>query len=290
MSIVITGATGNIGSALVRHLVAAGADVTLLVRNPDKVDPAVRGRVKIEQGVLEDQEFVQRSTAGAEALFWLTPPNFHLDDVVGYYTQSAKVAVNAVQANRIPYVVHISSAGAQKPDAGLVTAVGHTERALDATEANVVHLRAGFFMENYLQQLDAIRNMNSVFFPAPPEAVFPLIATRDIAAAAAPYLLERNWAGKQIRGLHGPADVALGEAAKILSEATGHPIQHVQVTPEQTRQTLLGMGASPAFADGYLEMSASLMQPGSVAEPRTPETTTPTTLYQWATEVLKPLL
>ena len=46
----------------------------------------------------------------------------------------------------------------------------------------------------------------------------------------------------------------------------------------------------PAFVQGYLDMLTSLAQPGAVAEPRTPETTTPTTLYQWAGEVLKPLL
>src|SRR5262249_36941083 len=116
------------------------------------------------------------------------------------------------------------------------------------------------------------------------------IATRDIAEAAAPLLLHRDWSGKRIRGLHGPADLSFDEAAHILGEATGRPLRYVTISPEQARQTFSGLGLGPAFVQGYLDMVASLAQPGAIAEPRTPETTTPTRLYQWAREVLKPLL
>ncbi len=290
MSIAITGPTGQIGSRLVQRLLDAGADLTLLVRHPDKLDPAVRNRVHVQQGALQDQDFVLRATRGAEALFWLTPPDITPSDVRASYNHLGEVAAHAAQTNGVAHVLNISSAGAQLPHAGLVSGLGQIERLLNATGANVLHLRAGYFMENYLMQLDAIRQQGSVFLPVPAEASFPMIATRDIAEVAARYLLDRSWRGKRIQGLHGPADVRFDEAAAILSEALERPIRHITITPEQAREAFLGLGASPAFADAYVEMARALSQPGAVAEPRTPETTTPTTLYQWARETLYPLL
>ena len=67
MKIAVTGPTGHIGSRLVQHLLDAGADLTLLVRNPDKLSTAVRNRVRVQQGTLEDQDFVRRAVQGADA-------------------------------------------------------------------------------------------------------------------------------------------------------------------------------------------------------------------------------
>lgn len=290
MKIAITTPTGNIGGQLVRLLLDAGADLTLLLRNPDKLEASVRERVRVKQGTQEDGEFVRRATEGAEALFWVTPSDTTISDLRGWYDRMGENAAAAVRANRIPYVVHISSAGAQLPNAGPVSGLGVVERYLNGTDANITHLRPGFFMENTLMQLDAIRHQNAIFQPEAGDIPFPHIATRDIAAVAAELLRRRDWSGKRIRGLHGPADLTFNEVAKALSEATGRSIAYVALPPEEARQAFLGLGLSPAFTQGYLDMAHSLAQPGAVAEPRTSETTTPTTYYQWGSEVLKPLL
>src|ERR1041385_7674570 len=131
MSIAITAPTGYIGSRLVRLLLDAGADLTLLLRNPDKLEPAVRSRVKVEQGELQDPAFVQRATQGAEALFWLTPNDPATPDLRAWYDQLGESAASAVQANAIPSVVNISSAGAQLPNAGPISGLGQVERHLN---------------------------------------------------------------------------------------------------------------------------------------------------------------
>lgn len=290
MSLVITTPTGHIGSRLVSLLLEAGADLTLLVRNPDRLDASVRNRVKIQQGDQQDRAFVQRAVEGANALFWVTPSDPTMPDVHAWYEQAGESVANAVRANGIPYVVNISSVGAQLPDAGPVTGLGQVERHLNATDAHVLHLRPGYFMENLAMQTDALRHQSSFYEPVPGNIPFPMIATRDIADYAARRLQELNWTGKQIQGLHGPADLSFEEIASILSEALGKPIQYVNITPEQMRQALLSTGMGPAFAQAYLELMAALARPGAVAEPRTPQTATPTTLHQWISEVLKPLL
>lgn len=290
MTIAITAPTGNIGHQLVRLLLDAGADLTLLLRNPDKLDASLRERVRTQQGELQDSAFVQRATQGAEALFWVTPGDVTASDLPAWYNQLGANAANAVRANRIPYVVNISSAGAQLPHAGPISGLGQIEKRLNETDANIVHLRPGYFFENILMQLDAIRHQNAIFQPGPGDIAYPQIATRDIADAAARLLLHRDWSGKRIHGLHGPRDLSFNEVAEILSEVTGRSIQYVTLGPEEARQIFSSLGMGPAFVQGYLDMETSLAQLGAVAEPRTPETTTPTTLQQWATETLLPLL
>ncbi len=288
MSLVITAPTGNIGSSLVNQLLAADADLTLLVRNPDKLDASVRSRVKVEQGELQDAAFMQRATQGCEALFLLSPPNFTAPDVHAYYKSISDAATHAIQTNNIAHVVYISSGGGGDTNAGLVSETFRIEDALNATDANVLSLRCGSFMENFLMNMPTLREPGAFYGLYRPGLPVPYVATRDIAAVAARHLLNRTWQGKSFVAVQGAEDLTPDQAAQTLGEVIGKTIQYVQVPAEPMRQTFLQMGASPAIVDGYIEMLEAFDRGIYGAEPRTAETTTPTTLRQWAEEVLKP--
>lgn len=290
VSIVITTPTGNIGGRALQQLLAAGADVSVIVRQPEKLSDSIRSKVKIHQGSLTDVDLVTKAFTGATAALWLTPPSFTHPDVAAYHKEMGVVAATAIKKSKIPYVVNISSAGAHLENAGPVSGVGVIERLLNEAAVNVVHLRPGFFMENFLQQIEPIRNGGAVYFPLPGDLPYPFIATQDIGDAAAQLLLKNNWSGHQTRGLHGPADLTYADAAKILSQSIGKPINYVQITPDQAYQTFLGVGASPGLAKGVVHMYQALSKPNAVAEQRTPETTTLTTLREWSDAVLRPLL
>lgn len=292
MSIVLTTPTGHIGSRTVERLLEAGADdITVLVRDPAKLPENVHGRVTVQQGNLEDGDFVRAATRNADALLWVTPPNYSATNVRALYQRFADNVSEAVRANQISHVVNISSAGAhQAQGLGPVSFLQLIENRLNETGANVLHLRPGNFMENFLFQLDALRHQGSVYLPAPGDVPYPMIATRDIGDVVAARLQDRSWTGQQIHGLHGPADLSYNQAVAILSDVLGRPISFVTVAPEQARQAFLQMGASPEFADLYVEMYTGFGSGVRPAEPRTPETTTPTTLAQFAQDVLKPAL
>jgi uncharacterized protein YbjT (DUF2867 family) len=289
MSIVITTPTGNIGGWALQQLLAAGADVSVIVRQPEKLSDSIRSRVKIHQGSLTDVDLVTKAFIGAKAALWLTPPDYTHPDVVAYHSEIGSVAATAIKESKIPYVVNISSAGAHLANAGPISGLGAIERRLNEAAENVVNLRPGFFMENFLQQIEPIRNDGAIYFPLPGDLAFPFIATQDIGDVAAQLLLKTNWSGQQTRGLHGPSDLTYADTAKILSESIGKPVKYVQITPDQAYQTFLAVGASPGFAKGLVDMYQALSQPNALAEPRTPETTTPTTLREWSDAVLRPL-
>jgi uncharacterized protein YbjT (DUF2867 family) len=289
MSIVITTPTGNIGKHALQQLLQAGADVSVIVRQPEKLSDSIRSRVKVHQGSLTDAAVVTKAFQGAKAALWLTPPNFTHPDVAAYHDELGAVAATAIRESRIPYVVNVSSAGAQLENAGPISGLASIERQMNAVAENIVHLRPSFFMENFLQQIEPIRNAGAIYEPLPGDLPYPLIATRDIGAVAARLLVGTNWSGHQTRGLHGAADLTFADAAKILSDSIGKPVKYVQITPDQAYQAFLGVGASPGFAKGLVEMYQALSKPNAIAEPRTPETTTQTTLREWSDDVFRPL-
>jgi uncharacterized protein YbjT (DUF2867 family) len=290
MSIVITAPTGHIGSKLVRDLLAENAVLTLIVRDPAKLSDEVRHRTAVQHGDLTDAEFVRAATEGADALFWLSPPNFTATNVEAYYAALRDAAAGAIAANKIAHTVLISSGGGGHRNAGMVTRVFETEDALNATGENVLSLRCGFFMENFLAYLPTLQRDGAWYGLNRPDLPVPFVATQDIAAVAARKLLHRDWQGASYLAVHGAADLTLQEAASILTETTGKPIRYVQVPAEAVRQSLEAMGASADVARNMVAMFEAFEAGAYTAEARTPETTTPTTLAEWSRTNLKPLL
>src|SRR5262245_39936892 len=289
MSIVITTPTGNIGKHALQQLLQSGVDVSVIVRQPEKLSDSIRSRVKVHQGSLTDAALMTKAFQGAKAALWVTPPNLTHPDVAAYHGELGAVVARAIKESKIPFVVNVSSAGAHLENAGPISGLADIERQMNAVAENITHLRPGFFMENFLQQIEPIKDDGAIYQPLPGDMQYPIIATQDIGAIAARLLLETNWRGRQVRGLHGPADLTFAEATKILSDSIGKPVKYVQITPDQAYQAFLGMGASPGFAKALVEMYQALSKPNAIAESRTPETTTPTTLREWSDEVFRPL-
>jgi uncharacterized protein YbjT (DUF2867 family) len=292
MSIVITAPTGNIGSKLTEKLLDAGADVTLLARHPDKLSAQVARGAKVAQGSQEDEAFVLAATRGASALFWLTPPNFATPDFRAYQRKMGAIVAKAITVNKIPRVVHLSSIGAQLGHGvGPVNGLHDIEKAIDAVATNVTHLRPGGFMENVLMSLDTIKTAGAMFMPVSGGAKTPMVATRDIAEAAAKLLLDGSWTGKRAVTLYGPEELGFATVATILTEVLGKPVSFVQVTPDQARQAMLGKGLTPDMVSQYVEMYDAF-DTGRIVQglPAKPDLRGTTTFKEFARTVIKPLV
>ena len=291
MKIAIVTPAGNIGSHLVEYLRKASAELVLLDRKPERLPEAVRNQAEIRQGDMADKEFLIEATQGVEALFWLTPYSLSEPHQDARYEKLMSSVSGAVTENSIPYVVNLSTFGAQKREgAGFASYVGKMEDCLNATGASVLHLRPGFFMENYFMVLPWMRDQNLVTLPLPGTTALPFTAVRDIAEVVGKKLRERDWQGQVIQAVHGPADLSQAEAVAILSDAIGKPLQYVEASFPMFRDVLQGMGASEEGIRCDIELMQAFAEPGIVAESRRPETTTSTTLYEWGRTILKPML
>src|SRR5258708_2352181 len=145
--------------------------------------------------------------------------------------QIAQAAAGAVKSNGVKRVVVLSSIGAQHgPGSGPIGALLDVENLFKDAAPDVTILRAGFFMENFLNYVPTIASTGQIFAPLPAEVKVPMVATRDIGKKAADILLDTGWSGFRIVGVHGPEDLDQIQAAQIVGEGIGRPVQYVEVT------------------------------------------------------------
>ncbi|WP_375756940.1 NAD(P)H-binding protein [Corallococcus exercitus] len=288
MRIALVGATGHVAGRALERVVQAGAQAVALVRHPEKLPESLRSRVHVEQGTLEDGAFVVRATRGADALLWLTPTTFGAQDFRAYTLDLARNAARALQENRIQRVVFVSSHGADRPGLGQVSFAGEVEKVLEAAAPHTVSLRCAGFMENLFASVDTLK-AGQLFTLLPPDKKYPLVATRDVGDVAARWLLDATWTGHHVRGVHGPQDLSANELADILGRGLGRPMRCQRVPAETLRHDFMMRGMSPSVAEAYAQMFWGFgQQDYRPSEPRTAETTTPTTFESFARESLAP--
>jgi len=112
MKVAIVTPTGNTGSKLAPRLLDGGAELILLCRDPKKVSALTARGAKAEVGDLKDAGYVARATERADALYWVTPPDFSVPDLHAFQAGLGRNAADAVRKNGIKRVVHLSSIGA----------------------------------------------------------------------------------------------------------------------------------------------------------------------------------
>lgn len=289
MSIVVNTPTSKIGHVLTDRLLAAGEAVTLISRSPEKVAGFAARGARVVQGSIEEPATLEAAFREARDVFWLTPPSYR-PDFLDWQKRTAEGAVAAARAAGVQRVVVLSSIGVQNgPGAGPVSGLLPVENAFLGAFRDVTILRPGFFMENLLFDVQSLATQGAMYSAIPADKKMPFVATRDIGVVAAEVHLDRSWSGHRFRGIHGPADLTNREVAEILTTALGRPINFVEVTLEQARAAMLGAGMPDFVVDLYVEMYGAIREDRmDAAEPRSKETTTPTTLATFAVEVLKP--
>jgi uncharacterized protein YbjT (DUF2867 family) len=289
--IVITTPTGTIGHQVLEHLLGSGEPIRVIARDPSRISPQARERVEVVQGSHGDADVVNKAFAGADAVFWLVPPDPHADSVEAAYVDFTRPACEAFTRQGITRVVGVSALGRGTPwaaNAGLVTASLAMDDLIASTGVSYRALTMPSFMENLLRQVESIKNQGAFFLPISGDRKLPTCATRDIAAVAAKLLLDDSWSGQASVPVLGPEDLSYNDMAQIMSEVLGRPVRFQQIPGEALKARLTGFGMSEAMAQGAVDMLLAKNQGLDNAEPRTPQSTTPTSFRQWCEEALKP--
>jgi uncharacterized protein YbjT (DUF2867 family) len=289
---VITGATGNTGSVVAKRLLEQGKKVRAIGRSAERLQPLAAKGAEPFVADVNDSTALARAFQGAEAIYLMLPPDPSTPDVRGYSKRVNQAFLTALQQSGVKHAVVLSSIGADKPEkTGPVVGLYELEQKLNSiSDLNALYLRAGYFMENTLGQVGIINALGMAAGPLRPDLKVPMIATRDIGAAAADALLKLDFSGHHARELLGQRDLDMTEAASIIGAAIEKPdLQYAQLPDEQIRPALLQMGMSPNMADLLLEMSGSLNSGYMKAlEPRSAANTTPTSFEQFVKEEFVP--
>src|SRR5947199_8238230 len=204
MKIVVTTPAGNIGRGVVRELLAPEFSVRVIVRDPARVPEEIREEVEIVRGSTDDAATLRRALDGAEALFWCVPRQpLQGTNVQGYYERFARAGCRAIREAGVPRVVTISACGKELArNAGPISGLHAMEHILNESGAAIRHLRCGWFMENFLLQVQSICKHGTFCYPMPGHIPLPMVAVTDIADVALRWLVRRNWKSIESIALH----------------------------------------------------------------------------------------
>ncbi len=215
--ILVTGATGNVGTPLVAELLRLGAPVRVAARDVAVARAAFGDAVEVVPFDFERPDTFGPAFAGVEQMFLLRPPQ--IADVDGVIVP----ALQAAAAAGVRHVVFLSIQGAEK---NRVVPHRKIEDRLRTSGMAWTFVRAAYFMQNLsTTHAPEIRELDEIWVPAGRGSVTAHVDARDVAAIAARALVEPNHEGKAYTPT-GPAALTYDAIAEMLTRELGRPIRY----------------------------------------------------------------
>ena len=159
----------------------------MIVRDPARLAPRVREGAEVITGSHDDPAIVGRAFDGADAVFWLVPPNPRVADVTDYYRDFTRPACAAITEAGVSRVVAVSMLGRGiVKNGGPLSAALAMDELIESTGVGYRSLTMPFFMENFLRAAGPDPGPGRVDLASTADRPLATVATRDIAADRGP--------------------------------------------------------------------------------------------------------
>ncbi|MDZ7849442.1 MAG: SDR family oxidoreductase [Halodesulfurarchaeum sp.] len=233
--VLVTGATGTVGSTVVHALEAETATVRIASRRPEEAGEEFAADVEAVEFSFSRPETWGSSLGGVDAVFLLLPPGTGVDPIREFVDATARVGVE--------HVVFLSVLGAEA-----VPVLPHRriERHLAATSVHFTHLRAAYFAQNLLEiHRPEIVDRDEIFVPAG-DGAMGIIDARDVGQVAATALVEPEHRNRAYT-LTGPEPVSFFEVARVASDVLEREIRYADPSGVRFARRMYARGVAPTL-------------------------------------------
>ena len=269
----VVGATSDTGRVVAEQLRAAGHTVRPVSR---------------QHGVsLDDAAALRRSFEGAFGAYVMMPFDLQAADLHAREREICAHLGTAMRDAGLRRVVVLSGLSADLKRGSSLGAALLEDAVAVLGIPELVSLRAGWFMENFVKGLDFLAQADSGTFVAPfrPDRPMPMVTAADVGRRAADLLMADD-AGERTQELLGARSYTMEEATAVMAAACGRPsVRYQQVELPVARASMLAAGMSESFVDAVLDTARSFNdnEPWG-RQQRGADSATATPLEQWAGE------
>jgi uncharacterized protein YbjT (DUF2867 family) len=237
-TILVTGATGTVGSEVVKQLSLIGQRVRAAVHSAVRASHEKLKGVELVEIDYKKPETLAAGFKDVDKLFLLTPASPEAAEI-------ASNLVNEAKKVEIKHIVKQSIIGADSgPDVAHLRLHRRAEKIIEESGIPFTFLRPNDFMQNFVNfYVQSIRSKNAFYLPAE-DAKVSFVDVRDIAAIAVKTLTD-DGNGRHVGKAYtitGPEALSYSQVAAILSNATGKKIDYINVSEEDTRLAMKHMG------------------------------------------------
>jgi uncharacterized protein YbjT (DUF2867 family) len=243
-SVLVVGATGNVGAGLVKELLRGGHKVVAATRSPEKYHGSERSRaVRFD---FREPKTYSAALEGVDRMFLMAPPGSAADQLMSRFLDRAMPGVKRV--------VIMTAEGVENDEN---IPLRKLERMLERAGTDWTFLRPNWFMQNFgTGWLPGIKATGAIAVPAA-NARSAFVDTRDISASAAACLFDDRRVHKAYT-LTGPAALTYAEAAEILAHETGRKIAYKPIEEDEFRAGLLKAGMEKDYANVMVALFQSV--------------------------------
>ncbi|HLZ61413.1 MAG TPA: SDR family oxidoreductase [Ktedonosporobacter sp.] len=276
--ILVTGANGLNGSAVIREFASLGYPVRALVRSRAKAQALeTLPTVEVVEGDMLRAETLASALSEVDRVLMISSADQQMLEAQCTFIDAAKKA-------GVRHIVKFSGLSSALDSPFLFTRMhAEIERYLERSGLAWTHLRPSQFMQMYLREVPSIVAESAFFLPMEDAKLAP-VDVEDIAKAAVALLHTPGHEGKSY-DMTGPEALSMTEIAEQISLAIGKTVRYVNISQAERKRALLAAGVPPYFADA-LDVQGGERRKGAEAVVH-PETHTtlqlrPTTFAEFA--------
>lgn len=244
--ILVTGASGTVGTLLVEALKAGGHRFRAAYHSPDKTEKAKNSGIEAVRLDFAAPETLPPALAGVDSVFLLGT------GVRGQIEGETNV-VDSAKAAGVKKLVKLSAWGAAGGQFALAKMHRTIERAVEASGLAWTFLRPNGFMQNFANHMAGTIKAKGMIFQPAADTRISQIDARDIASVAARVLTSPGHDGKAYE-LSGPEELSYEDAANILSRVLGKKITYTALTDDAARAGMLAAGMPDFYADMLIDL------------------------------------
>jgi uncharacterized protein YbjT (DUF2867 family) len=248
MDILVLGATGNTGSAIVKKLKEKQADFGVLTSQSDNAEKLALDETQVRVGDFDDVDSLKNAMQGVSRIYLVMP----ISPETVAWTENV---IAAAKASGVKHIVKQSGLNARSDaNSAIIRDHAKTDAIIMSSGLEYTIIQPNSFFQNFYGNLPTIKAEGSFYLPLG-QTAHSLVDINDVAHVAAAVLTGDGHTGK-VYQITGAEALTSADQAKLLSDASGKDITYVDVPKEAVEAALNGFGMDPWLSHNLAEMMA----------------------------------